>query len=328
ASSIRCFNTGGIDWLGRRFEKHVNIKSQGIAALWCGAQIPQTLSPGEYHGSATVTVDRFPSESIPILLHVQAEVAKDAGDANPADMTRLRWLDSTIGLDDRVVAPYVPLKVTRDEVSGLGPRVQFGSDGLPHSIRSGQHEVLAGPIRLVADGDGMPVIWKSTQTRTFPNLPGAVTHVTDAVAGPLTVQCISKMEADGYLNYRVSMTTDRETNFSDIRLEIPIRRDAATYMMGMGRKGGYRPAEWKWDWNSGNANNMVWIGSVEAGLQCKLKDVEEKWDLFKLSHTPDAWSNGGKGGCTVTEQGLDTVLLKAYCGSRTLAAGQNLEFTF
>ena len=32
----------------------------------------------------------------------------------------------------------------------------------------------------------------------------------------------------------------------DVRLDIPIRRAVATYMMGFSREGGYRPAAWNW----------------------------------------------------------------------------------
>ena len=86
--------------------------------------------------------------------------------------------------------------------------------------------------------------------------------------------CRAKMEFDGYINYRVRLKADRAADVKDIRLEIPFRRDAAAYMMGSGRKGGYRPKQWKWAWDVSRANNMVWLGDFNAGLQCKLKGPE------------------------------------------------------
>jgi len=57
---------------------------------------------------------------------------------------------------------------------------------------------------------------------------------------------------------------DRPTQLKDVRLEIPLRREAAKYMMGMGHKGALRPAQWKWD--PGVCIPNVWIGDVSAGL--------------------------------------------------------------
>jgi Family of unknown function (DUF6067) len=96
----------------------------------------------------------------------------------------------------------------------------------------------------------------------------------------------------------------------------------------MGKEGGYRPASWHWDWNKGYANNMVWVGDVDAGLQCKLKGLTDSWDLFHLAAIPDSWSNGGLGGCNITDQSPETVLLSAYSGPRLVAAGQKLQFNF
>ncbi|HWD41992.1 MAG TPA: glycoside hydrolase domain-containing protein [Fimbriimonas sp.] len=327
ASAFRCFNTGGTDWLGRSFTKTLDVAKGRVQPLWCGFQVPKELPPGNYSGSVTVAGKGAASQTLPIQLLVSSQLAVDAGDDDPNNMSRLRWLDSTIGLDNEVVAPYKPLAAEGSSVSCLGRRVQFGADGLPASIRSGEKEILAAPVRLVTEVGGAPVSWKTTEPKTLHKFPASITRETDGDGGALRFKCFSKMEADGYLTYRIFLTADQAVKLDDVRLEIPFRRDVATYMMGMGRKGGYRPTSWKWDWNSRNANNMVWLGDVDAGLQCKLKDVDDTWDLFKLAHLPEAWCNGGKGGCSVSEQG-GQVLLKAYSGGRTLGAGQTLHFNF
>ena len=115
----------------------------------------------------------------------------------------------------------------------------------------------------------------------------------------------------------------------DIRLEIPLRKDVAVYMMGLGRKGGYRPKEWKWVWDVERANNSVWLGDYNAGLQLKLKGPEDTWDIYNLKPAgiPSAWGNNGQGGCTVTEEG-ERVVVRAWSGARPLAAGETLLFRF
>ena len=327
ASAFRCFNQGGVDWLGRRFTKKISIPKGEVAPIWLGVQIPKNLKPGHYNGLMVVDARGVAVRQIRFNLLVKPEVAEDGGDKNPFDMTRLRWLDSTIGLDDEVVAPYTPVKATKQTMTCLGREVKFGPTGFPASLASNGNEILSRPISLKVDLDGKSVTWKSSTPITSTR-PAAITTSVVNKSGPMTMTCQSKMEADGYINYRVSLSSKSRVSLSDVRLEIPYCSEVAKFLMGMGRKGGVRPSEWKWDWNKGYANNMVWIGSVDAGLQCKLKDVTDSWDLFQLSHIPDAWSNRGKGGCLISDRRDGTVLLKAFSGARELTAGQTLNFNF
>ena len=78
--------------------------------------------------------------------------------------------------------------------------------------------------------------------------------------------CRAKMECDGYVNFRLTLRAVHAAELKDIRLEIPLRREMATYMMGLGCKGGRRPPQWKWKWDIGRSNNQFWIGDVNAGI--------------------------------------------------------------
>lgn len=328
AASFRCFNQGGIDWLGRSFSKSVSVKKGEVGALWLGLQAPAEAKPGKYVGFLTIKAKGVAARQIQLAFNVGTSVSADKGDKDPANMSRLRWLDSTIGLDDEVVAPYVPLKVKGAVVECLGRKVQFGPDGFPTSISSDGNELLSRPISVIAQVEGMDIPWKSVATKTVSQAPAAVVRHTESTSQPLSMSCVSKMEADGYINFRVSIKAKSALTVDDIRLEVPIRREMATYLMGMGRKGGNRPAEWTWDWKNGYSNNSVWVGTADGGLQCKLKGPEEAWDLFKLTSIPDAWANGGVGGCSITEKGSDTVLIRAFSGVRKIKVGQTLHFNF
>jgi hypothetical protein len=330
ASAFRCFNLGGSDWLGRPFRKKVSVEKGHIGALWFGVAVPEKAAPGVYTGSLTIRPKNAPARTVRLSLTISSEVAADGGDGDLWRLSRLRWLDSTIGLDDEVVAPYTPLKITGQTVECLGRQVRFAKTGLPDSIRSRGHEILSLPMALVVQTPGGVVAWKAEGSRILRRAPGAVIRQADATGGPFALRCWSKMEADGYINFRAALTARQGADVNDIRLQIPLRREIATYMMGMGRKGGYRPQVWWWTWDIDRANNSLWLGDVEAGLHCKLKGTEDTWDLYNLrtSGIPTAWGNGGRGGCTVGEDGADTVLICAYSGPRRLKPGETLHFNF
>jgi len=329
ASALRCLNTGGVDWLGRPVTKNVSVPQGTVQALWCGVQVPEDAVPGAYTGSVTVEPSGQEASSISLTLEVTDTIVPDCGDGDIANMSRLRWLDSTIGLDDDIVPPYVPVTADRSTVSCLMRSVRFNGLGLPESIRSNGVEILAESIRFAVQATQGNVTWRPGAAEVVEKKAGAVTWEGAAASGPLGLTCSAKMEFDGYIGFLVTLKAHEAVHLEDIALEIPLRADVARYMMGMGRKGGYRPDSWEWTWSIDRANNSVWLGDVTAGLQCKLKGLEDAWELYNLrsSGIPKAWHNDGAGGCTIRQHG-DRVLLRAYTGPRDMAAGEETSFRF
>jgi hypothetical protein len=330
SAAFRCVNLDGIDWLGRPLHKTFAVAKGKVRALWFGVQIPKDAAAGMYQGTLTLCPKGQEETAVPLRLTVGAEVLEDAGDNELWRHSRLRWLDSTIGLDDGVVAPYTPLEVDGPTVRCLGRAVRFADTGLPQSIRSADREILARPMAMVVETADGALSWEDAGTRIVKTSPGAVIREFQCTSGPLRMHCRAHMEFDGYINFRVTLTTEKPIKVKDIRLEIPIRRARATYMMGLGRKGGVRPRSWNWRWDIARADQMVWIGDVDAGVQCKLKWPEATWEIANLraSGLPKTWENNGQGGGTVTEEGDDTVLVRAYSGERTIQPGEELPFWF
>lgn len=321
-------NFGGTDWLGRSFSRPVSVPEGKVQALWFGVQVPSEAEPGEYRGTITVQPRDAPEQSVALRLRVTDEVLADGGEGDLWRLERLRWLNSTIGLDDEVTAPYTPLTVDGRTVGCLGRQVRFSDSGLPGGIRSGDREILARPVAMVVETATGSVDWHPGEPRVTGTSPGTVEWEAHSAAGPLGLHCAAKMGYDGYVDYTVTVKAAEQTSVRDIRLELPLRREVAKYLMGMGRKGGLRPEAWEWKWDAGRANNMVWLGDFDAGVQCKLKGPQDTWDIYNLvAGIPASWGNGGKGGAALTEEG-DTVLLRAYTGERTLAAGEELQLRF
>lgn len=335
SDALRCFNLGGTDWLGRPLNRSVSIDERKVGALWFGIQIPSDAAEGDYTGTLTLhakSASDIPVKDVPVQLRLQVKgpVLQDAGDSDLWRLARLRWLDSTIGLDDDVVGPYTPLEIDGQNVTCLGRTVKLAETGLLESIRCGEHEILAGPIEFRVVTAGSEVPWTGGEPGFVKQAPGVAIWESTSQGESFTLRCQAKMESDGYINFQVALAAKSETAADDIRLEIPLHRQFATYMMGMGRKGGYRPETWKWAWDERFANNSLWLGDVAGGLHCKLKGPEEIWKLYRLEpeNIPQSWSNEGRGGCEVVERGDDRVVIRAYSGQRTMTAGEELLFNF
>jgi len=346
SSAFHCLNTGGVDWNGEALKKNVAVPRSKIQALWCGVQVPPDAAPGDYEGLVRVRPKNLPEGEIALRLKITSEAFPDAGDGDPFRMSRIRWLDSTLAQDDELVAPFTPLNIEGDTVSCLGRSVTLGSSGLPLQVRSffapdvtrivqSGRDLLAAPFELIVeDGAGSRLAWKDETIRFVKKTPGAVGWEASRRGGPVTAEIRARMEMDGYLEFQVRLSVASAFEVKDIRLEIPLVEDAAKYMMGMGAKGGRRPAEFQWSWDQKKNQDALWIGDVNAGLQVGLRaenyarPLNTNFYLSKPLALPPSWSNEGRGGCTVKPAAGKRVVFAAASGARTLQPGRDLYFNF
>jgi len=358
ATEFSAFNLGGIDPAGKEFTKEVDVEEGEVQALWFGVQIPEDAEPGLYRGSVTITPAGTAAKSVSLEIEVSPEPVTAAGDDEPWRHSRLRWLDSRIAFDDELVKPFTPVEVEGNTVSILGRQVDIGATGFPRRIRSyfapemthlhdDARGVLHGPIELLVESEGKVLEWEGSGPRFESHGPGRVSWVASSQAGELAMAVRAEIEFDGNVELTVALTTAQPSSVDDVRLRIPLAREVAKYMMGMGLRGGVRPEEHHWQWDVATKNqDGAWIGDVSAGLQFSLRDenyvrpLNTNFYLSKPLVEPTSWANGGLGGCDLIEADVNpegvgaeeiSVNLPAFlvtCGSgpRTLQPGEPLYF--
>ena len=76
------------------------------------------------------------------------------------------------------------------------------------------------------------------------------------------------MEFDGTLLFKTQLRGLGDFKASNLRLEIPLRPEVATYLMGIGLPAGRAPTNYTWRWTG--PYNSFWIGNAHAGLHVKL----------------------------------------------------------
>jgi hypothetical protein len=346
ASALRCINAGGVDWDGRIFHKTISIPRGKIQALWCGAAVPVDCAPGLYTGDVAVAAKDLPAKIVRLALTVNRAVREDGGDGEPARMSRLRWLDSTLAQDDGLVKPFTPLTVADKTIGCLGRTVTLGPDGFPSAVRSffasdvtrispKGKDVLSGPMALVIeDASGKSLNWMPEGVSITKQAAGKVAWEFKNKAGDIQMEGRAAMEMDGYIEFQVRLSAAVPVAVKDIRLEIPWAGEAARFMMGLGRKGGFRPAEFEWKWDQKMNQDSVWLGDVNAGMQVGLRaenysrPLNTNFYLSKPLNLPPSWWNEGKGGVKIKDSKSGVVQFSASSGERTIVPGKTLHFNF
>jgi hypothetical protein len=345
-SALHSFATRGVDWTGRDFRRDLAVAKGAVQALWIGLPVPADAAPSEYETTATVDARGVPSRSVRIALRVAGTPLPAGGDDEPGRLSRLRWLDSRLAQDDGLVPPYTPVAVKGRTLSVLGRTVELDASGFPRSIRSRftpevtsvtgpPRELLLAPVGLtVEEADGTRVPWTHDGPRLTKQAQGAAEWQARSRAGVLTATVLGRIEFEGTIEYEVALKAEEAVDLGDVRLELPIRADAARYAMGLGWKGGIRPDRLDWTWDVAKKNqDALWVGDVNAGVQLTLQDdryerpLNTNFYLQKALVLPASWGNGGKGGCRLGEEG-GAYLVRCGSGARRMEKGETQRFDF
>ncbi len=346
SSAFTCINLAGVDSAARPFTRALSVSKGHVQAVWCGVQVPESAQAGDYAGMATVSARGTAPVRVPLTLRVSSSIIPAHGDDEPWRLSRLRWLNSTLAVDDQLVKPYIPVSVNGRTVGVLGRTVTLNTLGFPEQIESRfaiemthlsdtGRQVLTGPVTLVVqEAGGRAAPWKGSGVTFTKQAPGAAAWRASGAAGPLSMTTTAQMDFDGNIEFAVAVRASAPTAVEDIRLEIPVAAGVARYLMGLGFKGGKRPASFNWKWDVKNNQDSAWLGDVNAGLQFTLKDdtyvrpLNTNFYTLKPLVMPASWYNGGKGGCRLAGTDAATFLVSCYSGARTMAAGETLRYDF
>ncbi len=345
--ALTCFNCGGINEKGEPFENEIAVPAATIQPLWIGVQIPENQPAGTVEGMVRVTTANASSRSVRVELEVLEARANNGGDNEPDLMTRLAWLDSTVGTDpDFIIAPFESVTVDGRSISILGRKVELSATGLPDQILSfftpelglgdEAQPILARSIDLdvvVAEQSG------SSETDTFQSAAfeieqssrGRAQWTVESTSERFSMTVEGGLEYDGMLDYRISLTALADVDVEDIALPIHYEPSAATFMLGLGRMGGRRPPTLDWTWAFENHHEGLWLGGINEGLQYVLRDdnyarpLNTNFYRNQPLRMPPSWFNEGRGGIRIREE-EDAVVAHNYSGPRSISAGDTLHF--
>jgi hypothetical protein len=375
AEHFTCINLGGVDETGATFEKNVTIASGHVNSLWFGVQIPIDAQPGSsLNGNITLQVQRIDgmgavhSAVVAVDITVSAGRALlDKGDSDVWRLSRLRWLDSTIGLDNsQVPSPYLPIQLGTASLRNLlatsepekpahvngvaldmhilGRHIQIAKSGLPlqlSAIESGgggasSTGVLSSAIELTLGASSSSFVWggPTLTSRSRSVVEWLAKGKGQGSATGVSAEVNGSQWFEGYGKYSMKLMAEKDMRTDGVTLTLPLSKNNTRMLMGFTRRGGEigksagsLPLHWKW----GDASSyQLWIGSPKAGLRFKFSGPEPGWGAtsFNWRSNPPPWFNDHKGGANVTRLSNGVVALTAFTGPIALNASQPIELHF
>lgn len=349
SSSVTCFNLEGINPSGKAFTHHVSVPTGTVQALWFGVDIPHDAASGRYTGTLTLKDKQGRACTIPVAITIQGQPLADRGDSEPWRHSRLRWLNSTLGLDDTPTQPYTDITLTGNNFRCLGRSVTLDrKTALPARIMAWGRDVLSAPMRFVIETDQGIKSLKGT-FRQQALTKGRMAGCWQAEDEDLVLEAAATYEFDGWVNYIYTLTPKRPLHVKDIRLEMDMRNEVAQQFLGAGLPGQDTPNSYqgKWDTPEMTVNHhgvsipvdkqqnwlwpfdSFWMGNAHAGIHCELRGSTYTGPLLNAYRPPypESWHNGGKGGFSL-HKGKQHTSMTVYSGERMLQAGKAVSFDF
>ncbi|MDR1498089.1 MAG: DUF6067 family protein, partial [Puniceicoccales bacterium] len=275
----------------------------------------------------TVLADNVSPKDIDVTIHVGGEMLSDRGDGDLWRHARLRWLNSTIGMDDLPVAPYQKMLLDKRQITATGKSVKLDDSGLPQSIEINGCRILEKPVTFTVHTSDGNVVFTADNLEISPKADGLICWKSSSAKSGLHFSCEAYMEYDGYIRYHVHLSSDKPEDVKDIRLETVYTPESSTYFMGTGFKGGFRPAEHVWGWKG--PYDSYWTGDYRSGLHVEFRGGTYHGPLLNdyKPAPPAVWANAGKGRISLSSMPDRSVRVVASTGECRIT-GKPLDFEF
>jgi len=324
---MTCFNTEGYNSKGAHFTKKINIKQGKIQPFWLGLDIPENAKPGIKEFQLKVIPANAPVRIITVKINVGNKTILNRGDDELWRYSRLRWLNSKMGINNKNTSNYTALQVSNREIRSKMATVVLDDKGVPGAITVHHKQILQSPISFAVETDQGMMHLRAGKFIFTKKESGVVEWTSTSENDSIRIHCEGSMESDGYLHYLLKGQAKVNLLVKDMHLNIPIHKDKAKYFMGMGLGGQFTPLIYNWKWKG--PQDAYWIGDYDAGIYCKLLGAAYSGPMLNLYHPapPPAWYNSNSGGFRIST-GNTFVNTQTFTGQRTVQKDSSLQFEF
>ncbi len=139
------------------------------------------------------------------------------------------WENNTLGKTDIIYPPYLPIKTDGSNVSVVLRKYQMNGFGLWNKVISQGKNILSGPIVIkytTQNGQGK---WENiSQPKLIKSKPIYAIYSSRAVASPVQIKTISKVEFDGTMKVKMQMSPGNiPQEIDQMYIDIPIKEKYA-----------------------------------------------------------------------------------------------------
>lgn len=334
-TKVTCFNTQGVDKYGKSFGRSLVISKDEISPVYFGFDC--TVCQGSKI-TAEITLYAQNIRCISVVLNLTDEKVEYSGFNDLWRLSRLKWLNSSEGLDKKAVMNYQPVQYRNNAASITGRRLRFGAGCMLEQAESFFDEsveltdqvqclLFSRPLTFEIEGEKL----------TF----GENIYCQDGDKGILTARCEQgnihadvqcRIGYEGCLDYEITVCAQNDCVVQDLRLTAFYTKQASVYNNGLGKWGGYyKNIDFRW--NDEN-QDCLWTGGINCGARFKWMAENYQHPLVNIYYhsqpliKPETtWDNHGSGSITAKRLPNETQVC-ASTGAFRLKKDEPRKFRF
>ncbi|MHC4122784.1 MAG: glycoside hydrolase domain-containing protein [Planctomycetota bacterium] len=248
-----------------------NVPQGQLRVFWIGVDLPDEVKAGEYKGFVTVKPANSSEAKVPVSIKVSKKIVARRGDHDLWRLSKLRWLESDLGISDEVFEPFEALRLSRENrvVSTWGHTLELNEFGLPSNVYFGSEEIMAGGVEVAGKVKLNELNWRGERFRFTEATDGHVCWEGAAKSGDLKLTVEGRIDFDGCIVVDVSIESEKSCDIDDLVMTAGWRKEHAQLASGMGYSG-RRQVDRVWRRirreRACYGTAGLWLGSVKAGL--------------------------------------------------------------
>ncbi len=332
----------GVDRFGNPFGQRLSLKAGQPWPIWMLLDVPMQAQ-GAYEAAVAVSFAGGETALLALTIAVSGTPDPHGGEDDMLSLSRLKWLDSTLGTEDTVTWPYLPIQVKGQRAKIVGREIALGDNGLPcqaFTHFTGINDVLleegeaifSAPPALEAVINGAPV-QMAARFETVSVTDARWSFKATCQGGPLTLTLSGWLEFDGWMRYEARWEASEQTEIDDIRLLFFVKPRFARWFTGVGTSVVERPERHAWRWDRDKHQDGCILCGMNGGVV--LRPLAEDYVVpycniyykFGPRNLPRSWVNGGEGSFALEKRG-DHTEIGYHTGRITLPAGQSIRTDF
>jgi hypothetical protein len=286
------------------------VSGKNTQGIWQGSIDVRKLVPGEFTLSAVLT---------------KGNLSKVLDEIRFAKPETPEWFDSKMGLEDKLLSPWTPMKYSKNSIQCWGREYFFDGGSYPAKIVSQSKQILAGPIMMHAKVDGKIITFipKSKKLETLKDTRIALNNVVSG--GGLNLSTRSEIEFDGMARFDTLIRSTGAKMIQELYLDIPVTKEASILfdvdptdptMIGSfpywrGGSGGVLPKTKI----AGPFTPHIWVGNDDVGLV---------W----FAESQKMWANKDQNKAIEIIPGKDRTVLRIHYVDYPISAKEVLSYTF
>ncbi len=229
---------------------------------------------------------------------IEAELIMKNGDkpiiiSREFSVKKFPWENSALGLEDVIVPPFIPLKVSDDSrrVDALMTAYSM-KNGFWDAIYAQGENILARPVSLVIDSGKVKFTEKSFQSLSRTNSSVICETVSESPGG-VKMSAKYEYDYDGMCKLTIELIPEKPVLIENGFIEVPLKSAYANLFHTTNNNMRFNPADYipkgngvVWDSTKAKLNNQLsgnfrpyfWFGDIYKGL-CWFSESDKNWSV-------------------------------------------------